>query len=189
MPSALVWPGEHWILYLREIGQSENSGSISLYHTYYSPAGQGTVAFVQSNKSGLGPTLIAETTALADFVIEKVVAWKSSPFKRNIPIVKGNFLRSGDIRSNSKWRIETDFDVVEAEWRNLESEVVIDRPLKSGAFTIINSILFFSAKATIEVNGKPVIGNPFMREGWRSAIGRPGSSCCFALAETMMGSI
>ena len=44
-------------------------------------------------------------------------------------------------------------------------------------------------KATIEVNGKPVIGNPFMREGWRSAIGRPGSSCCFALAETMMGSI
>ena len=31
-------------------------------------------------------------------------------------------------------------------------------------------------------------GEPFLRENWRRAIGRPGSSCCFALSETMVTS-
>ena len=165
MPSALVWSGEHWILYLKEQGQSENSGSVSLYHTYYSPAGQGTVAFVQSDKAGLGQTLFAETVELADFIIEKVVSWESSPFEQDIPIVIGNFIRSGDIRSNPKWRIETDAHVVETEWTGLEPEVVIDSPLKSGGFTIINSVLFFSTTATMKVAGQSAVIRSYEKVG------------------------
>ena len=174
---------------MKEPGQAGNSGSVSLYHTYYSSKGQGTIAFVRSDKAGLGPTLFAENIALAEFVIEKVVAWGPSPFEPDIPIVKGNFERSGDIRSNPKWRIETDSVIVEMEWTNLEPAVVIDRPLKSGAVTAITSVLFFSTAATMKVNGKLVIGNPFMREDWYRAIGRSGSSCCFALAETLVGTV
>ena len=49
-----------------------------------------------------------------------------------------------------------------------------------------HSLLFFSDAADMAVNGKAVDGVPFIREDWRAAIGRPGSSCCFALSETMV---
>jgi hypothetical protein len=102
---------------------------------------------------------------LADFIIEKVVSWESSPFEQDIPIVIGNFIRSGDIRSNPKWRIETDAHVVETEWTGLEPEVVIDSPLKSGGFTIINSVLFFSTTATMKVAGQSAVIRSYEKVG------------------------
>lgn len=188
MGSKLVWSGEHWILYLRRPGEADNSGSVSLYHTSYSAAGEGTVAFARSDEVGLEPTLFAENSALAEFVIENVVAWGPSPFERHTPIVQASFKRGGDVRSAPTWRIEANDHVVDAEWSHLEPEVVMDRPLESGAVTVVHSVLFFSAAATMKVNGRQVEGEPFVRESWRRAIGRPGSSCCFALAETLVSS-
>jgi hypothetical protein len=45
-PGNLVWSGEHWINYLREPGAVSDSGMVSLYHTRYSSAGEGNIAFV-----------------------------------------------------------------------------------------------------------------------------------------------
>jgi hypothetical protein len=39
----LLWCGEHWIAYLRRPGEERESGMLSLYRAYSSPAGQGTV--------------------------------------------------------------------------------------------------------------------------------------------------
>ena len=188
MGSKLVWSGEHWILYLRRPGETVNSGSISLYYTSYSAAGEGAVAFARSDEAGLGPALFAESSALAQLVVENVVAWGASPFEPDTPIVEATFERGGDVRAAPTWRIETGNDVVEAEWSGIEPGVVMDSPLESGAVTVVHSVLFFSAVAAMKVNGVPVQGEPFIREGWRRAIGRPGSSCCFALAETLVRS-
>ena len=188
MGSKLVWSGEHWILYLRRPGEAENTGSVSLYHTSYSAAGEGTVAFARSHEFGLEPTLFAENNALAEFVVENVVAWGASPFERDTPIVEARFKRGGDVRSAPTWRIEAGDDVVQAEWSHLEPEVVMDKPLESGVVTVVHSVLFFGAAAAMRVNGRLVEGEPFVRESWRRAIGRPGSSCCFALAETLVSS-
>lgn len=188
MGSKLVWSGEHWILYLRRPGEAENSGSVSLYHTSYSAAGEGTVAFARSDEAGLESVLFAESSTLAEFVVENVVAWGASPFERDTPIVNASFKRGGDVRSAPTWRIEAGGDVVEVEWSDLEPEVVMDQPLESGGVTVVHSVLFFGASATMRVNDRLVEGEPFVRESWRRAIGRPGSSCCFALAETFMSS-
>ena len=42
----LLWSGEHWILYLRPPGSQVDSGQLSLYYAAYSPAGRGTVAYI-----------------------------------------------------------------------------------------------------------------------------------------------
>ena len=70
--SNLLWSGEHWIRYLRRPGEDVNSGSVSLYKTSYSPAGEGTVAFVGADgPSGLEPMMCTDNRDLATFVAEK----------------------------------------------------------------------------------------------------------------------
>ncbi len=51
----LLWSGEHWILYLRPPGSQADSGQLSLYCAAYSPAGRGTVAYIDiPGSEGLG---------------------------------------------------------------------------------------------------------------------------------------
>ena len=64
-----LWSGEHWILYLRQPGESINSVSVSLYKTIYSNAGTGTVCLLQSDpKYGIEPKLLTDNREVADFV-------------------------------------------------------------------------------------------------------------------------
>ena len=42
----LFWTGQHWINYIRPPQSTETSGMVSLWHTHYSSAGEGTVAYV-----------------------------------------------------------------------------------------------------------------------------------------------
>ena len=184
--SDLLWSGEHWILYLRRPGDHNNSGSVSLYKTHYSPAGEGVVALIGSEEgSSVAPAIFADNLELADFIVERVVAWRASPFDRDMPIVDATFTRSGDIRSAPQWRMEAENAVAEARWSDIEPAVVMDQPLKAGDVAVTHSLLFFTTAAKITVDCQTVEGVPFVREDWKRAIGRPASSCCFALSETM----
>ena len=175
------------MLYLRRPGEVANSGSVSLYVTRYSPVGEGTVALVGAHgEPGVAPIFCAEKPELADFIAENVISWQGSPFERDAPVVNATFTRGGDVRTAPHWRIDTGEDVVEAQWSRINAAVIMDRPLQSGDVVITHSLLFFADAAAITVNGNRVEGEPFVRENWRRAIGRPGSSCCFALSETMV---
>ena len=183
----LLWSGDHWILYLKRPGDDKNSGSVSLYKTHYSPAGEGVVALIGSEEGhSVAPAIFADSPELADFIVERVVAWQASPFDRDLPIVDATFTRSGDIRSAPQWRMEAENTVVEARWSDIEPAVVIDQPIQAGDVAVTHSLLFFTTDAKITVNGQSAEGVPFVREDWKRAIGRPASSCCFALSETMM---
>ena len=182
----VLWSGEHWILYLRRPGETTNSASLSLYNTHYSPAGQGTVALVAvEGEPGVAPVMCAEDRELAAFVSNNVVVWGASPFERDVPVVDATFLRGGDVRTEPVWRIDTGQAIVEARWPSIEPVVVMNEPPPAQGVAVVHSLLFFS-QGTIGVNGEPVEGEPFIRENWRRTIGRPGSSCCFALAETLL---
>ena len=185
--SNLLWTGAHWILYLRRPGEESNSGSVSLYRTSYSPVGEGQVALIAAEgDSGIAPTFCSDNPELAKFIAENVIAWRVSPFPQGLPVLDARFTRGGDVGSDPEWRIEIGEDMVVASWTEVGPPIIMERPLQSAGKAVTHSVLFFSDTAEMTVNGSPVEGEPFIREDWRGAIGRPDSSCCFALSETMV---
>jgi hypothetical protein len=185
--SDLLWTGEHWILYLRRPGEEANSGAVSLYRTAFSPAGEGTVALVEiKGPAGIGPAIYTDNPDLADFISNTVIKWSASPFPQGLPLVEARFTRGGGVPSSPEWRIEADGDVVTARWIDAWPPAVMDRPLQGDGKSVTHSVLFFSDEAEMTVNGVAVEGVPFVREDWKRVIGRPGTSSCFALSETMV---
>lgn len=185
--SNLLWTGEHWILYLRRPGEEANSGAVSLYRTAFSPAGEGTVALVSTDgPSGIGPAIYTDNPKLAEFICETVIKWSASPFPQGLPLVEARFTRGGEVLSSPEWRIEAGGDVVTARWIDSWPPSVMDRPLQGEGKAVTHSVLFFSDEAEMTVDGAAVEGVPYVREDWKRVIGRPGTSACFALSETMV---
>ena len=181
----LLWSGEHWILYLRKDTEVKNSGSLSLYKTTYSPVGEGTVAMIGS--SAIMPDILCtDNRELANFVKDNIIKWEASPFEKDLEVTDASFTRTGSVKSNPEWIIETNDYRISAKWSKIESPTIMDKPLNSAGKSVTHSILFFSEEASMKVNEAPIEGAPFIREGWKSAIGRVGSSCCFAISETIV---
>ncbi len=186
-PGTAVWSGEHWIGYLRRPDEEQNSGSVSLYHTRYSPAGEGNVAFVGIPGEGGFTAMCTDNREVAEFVTDTVVRWDVSPFQRDIQVLDSKIERGGDVRRSPSWVIDAGQHKVVATWSAIEPPVTMNRPLPSdGGHAVTHSLLFFTDEATITLDGRPVRGTPYIRDAWRRAIGRPASSCCFALSETML---
>ena len=184
----VVWSGEHWLLYLRRPGEDADSGSVSLYRTRYSAAGEGTTALVGiDGPDGFAPAICTDNRELAGLIKDRVVNWEVSPFAQDVPVVDATFARIGDVRTAPSWRIETDRGTIEATWSGLEPAFVMDAPLSSIAGTVVShAVLVFTREAGLTLDGRPVAGRPYLRKKWRRATGRPRSSCCFSLAETMV---
>ena len=86
------WSGEHWINYLRRPGEIEDSGSFSLYHTRYSAAGEGTVAFVSIPAAGID-AVYADSAGLAEWTIENMIRGRGNQFDREMPVVEACLTR------------------------------------------------------------------------------------------------
>ena len=185
--SSLLWSGEHWILYLQKDAKDKNSGSLSLYKTTYSPVGEGTVAMIGSNANSIMPPILCtDNRELATFVKEHIIKWDASPFENNLDVVDASFTRTGNVRSDPEWIIETNNYRISAKWSKIEPPTIMDKPLNSKGKSVTHSILFFSEEASMKVNETSIEGAPFTREGWKRTIGRAGSSCCFAISETIV---
>ena len=185
--SSLLWSGEHWILYLQKDAKDKNSASLSLYKTTYSPVGEGTVAMIGSDANSIMPPILCtDNMELATFVKEHIIKWDASPFENNLDVVDASFTRTGNVRSDPEWIIETNNYRISAKWSKIEPPTIMDKPLISKGKSVTHSILFFSEEASMKVNETSIEGVPFTREGWKKAIGRAGSSCCFAISETIV---
>ena len=185
-PGNLMWVGEHWICYLRRPGASLDSGSVSLYHARYTDAREGTVAFVEiPGRDGLA-AVCTDNSEVAKFIVETMVRGRGGQFDRDLPVLDSRISRGGDIRLSPSWVIQHKRGVVSATWSGLLPPLVVEGPgpvFKGNAVT--STVLFFAQEAAITYNGRPVGGSPYPRETWKRAIGREGSSCVFALGETM----
>ncbi len=181
----LIWSGEHWIAYLRKPGEESDCGGVSLYHIRYSSAGEGNVAFVDIPGGGGLAAVCTDDRDVADFAIENMIRGRGGPFDRELPILDGEFSRGGDIRRSPSWSIKTERGEVVTTWSSLEPPLILEGPgpISQGR-AVTYSLLFFTDEASITLDGKDVGGSPYMRDIWVRAIGRPGSSCVFALAET-----
>ena len=186
-PGILVWSGEHWINTLREPGAESDSGKVSLYHTRYSQAGEGNVAFVDIPGDPGCSGVCTDNRQVAQFIIDTMIRGKGNPFDRDLPLVDAEITRDGDIRAAPSWIIQTDHDRIVTTWTVQQPPVIAEG--FAGLFSEevdFFTMLFFVDEAAILLNDNPVAGRPYLRETWRKSIGGDRSSCVFALAETMI---
>ena len=185
-PGTLYWSGEHWINYLRRPDSESNSAMVSLYHTRYSPAGEGTVAFVDIDDQPAYQGVYSDNPEVTAF-IRQMIAGRGNPFDRELPTHPTRLTRTGDIRHEPGWQIETDAVQIQATWQKLESPVIAEGPAPTfGPDRDFFTVLFFTWTATIQINGHLCPGQPYTRGIWEPSIGGQRSSRVFALAETMI---
>ena len=180
---ALIWSGEHWINYLREPAANSNSGMVSLYHTRYSSAGEGHVAFVTVPAEGLD-AVCTDNPELARFLIDTMVRGRGGLFDRDLPTVEARFTRGGATRDSPRWKIDSGAHQLMATWSEIAPPVVAQGTFREGHehFTI----LFFAEQAAIRIGDRVLPGAPYRVDIWRPSIGGDRSSCVFALAETLI---
>jgi len=184
-PGALTWSGEHWICYIRRPGESTDSGMVSLYHTRYSAAGEGTVAFVTIPEAGCN-AIYTDNPDVASFMLELSIRGKGGPFDREMPLRQASLSRAGDIRYAPSWVIEAGDQTITAAWKELHPPVIAEGPAPTfSPFYDFFTLLFFAEQASIRVNDVDIPGEPYLRDIWKKSIGGDRSSCVFALAESM----
>ena len=184
-PGTLYWSGEHWINYLRVRGSDKNSAMVSLYHTRYSAAGEGNVAFIEITAPTPFVGICSDNVEVAQF-IQSMIRGRNNPFDREMTTAEAAIYRLGDIRSDPGWVIETEAHRIEATWQALKRPIVAEGPAPTfGPDRDFFTVLFFAQQATITIDGQPCQGEPYERDIWAPTIGGLRSSCVFALAETM----
>lgn len=184
-PGTLLWSGEHWINYIRRPDAETDSGMFSLYHTRYSRAGEGTVAFIRLPAVGF-EAICTDNREVTHFISELMIR-EGNPFHgRDLPILDAVLKRAGDIRSEPVWLIQTDRHRIVSTWTHLQPPVIAEAPAPTfSPHRDFFTLLFFTGGASITFDGQQIEGTPYPRDIWVNSIGGERSSCVFALAETM----
>jgi len=184
-PGTLIWSGEHWINYIREPGAESDAGMVSLYHTRYSEAGEGTVAFVRLPAFGF-EAICTDNLEVAQLITDLMIR-EGNPFHgSDMPLRDAVLKRAGDIRSEPAWIIQAGRHRIVSTWSKLQPPVIAEGPAPT--FSPVRdffTLLFFAEGAGITFDGNVVEGAPYPRDIWKRSIGGMRSSCVFALAETM----
>ncbi|MDD9949433.1 MAG: hypothetical protein OXU48_07870 [candidate division Zixibacteria bacterium] len=185
-PGRLYWTGQHWINYIRPPNAGENSAMVSLWHTHYSSAGEGTVAYVLIEHGATYRRICTDNPDLAAF-IRTWMNGRGGMYDMELEVVPAAFTRSGDVLDTAAWAIETADDLVIDRWADLQPPELLEAPgpgLREG--WDVFSCLFFARSAQIMFNGHMIPGEPYPVDNWKSSLGGERSSCVFALSETFI---
>lgn len=177
----LIWLGEHWINALRPEGGP--TSIVSLFHTRYSSAGEGNAALVRIGGNDGLHAICADSDELAHYLTERFFR-NVDYFEAGLPVLASRFSRVGDIRRDPGWIIEAGGRRVVARWQVAMPPVVADGSFRAG--TEHFTVLFFSDKASLELDSQAIAGRPYPRDIWQPSIGGQRSSCVLALAETLI---
>ena len=120
---------------------------------------------------------------LADFITATMIRGSNNPFDRDLPQWRATFSRAGRIDRNPSWTIQSERHTLTATWEQLESPLV-GPPIVNPH--IVFTVLIFAAAGQMQLDGMAVLGSPYPRDAWSKSLGQARSSCCFALAETMV---
>lgn len=184
-PGQLFWTGQHWINYLREPGAEEDSGRVSIWHTHYCEAGEGTVAYIDIPGDPGLRAVCTDNRNVAAF-IDNWVRALPGPYEIDV-VVDAVFRREGDITSSPSWIIQTERDTVVSTWSKLQPPVIMEAPApKFREDRDVYTYLFFAEECAISLNDQTIEGRPYTREIWKPSIGGDRSSCVIALSETFV---
>ena len=176
----LLFSGEHWLNYLRLPGSRRDSAMVSIYRGRFSPAGPGTAAYVRIDGEDGFAAACTDSPGFEEFI--RTTMYRNGPFA-DLPVVAAEFRQEGDVGHRPAWRIAAGDREIRAAWSGLAAPYVGPPTLHP---KIVFTILVFAAGGSVELDGRQVPGEPYLRDGWAKNLGRPHSSVCFALAETMI---
>ena len=181
-PGRLFWTGQHWMVYLRTPGSEEDTGRVSVWHTHFCEAGEGTVIYVDI--PGTYQAACTDNREVAEF-IDRWVRDMPRPYQTD-HVVDAAIRREGDIRHEPSWIVEADGLSIVTTWTKIEPPVILEAPApKFREDRDVWSYLFFSG-GSIQFDGSLVEGDPYIRDTWKSSIGGDRSSCVIALSETFV---
>ncbi len=182
----LYWTGQHWINYIRPVNADANSGMVSLWHTHYSSAGEGNVAYVHIEDGSSYRRICTDNSETSAF-IQRWMAGRGGMYDMNLEITRATFTRDGGVLDSPSWTIETADDLITARWSDLKSPALLEAPApKLREEWDVFSCLFFAHSAQILLNGHLVEGEPYPVDIWKPSLGGERSSCVFALSETFI---
>lgn len=182
----LYWTGQHWINYLRPANAGENSGMVSLWHTHYSSAGEGTVAYVMIEDGASYRRICTDNPEMAAF-IQGWMRGRGGMYDMEPEITQAVFTRGGSILDSPSWTIDAGDDQVIARWSGLQPPELLEAPAPKFREALdVFSCLFFAHSAQIMFNGHLVAGDPYAVDIWKPSLGGERSSCVFALSETFI---
>ena len=185
-PGRLYWTGQHWINYIRLPGAEDNSGMVSLWHSHYSSAGEGNVAYVLMGDGSSYCGICTDNPDMAAFIGDWM-GGRGGIYDMGLDIKPATFTRSGNVLDGPAWTIETADDQIIARWGDLQPPELLEAPtpkLREG--WDVFSCLFFACSAQIMCNGHLIPGDPYTVDIWQSSLGGERSSCVFALSETFI---
>ncbi|MDP7129749.1 MAG: hypothetical protein QF437_04635 [Planctomycetota bacterium] len=178
----LVWSGEHWINGISVGDSTEPSGWFSQYSIRYSEAGEGNALQLVIPEKDIC-CICTDNRKVGEWIADGFFS-KSSILTPDVPLVDAAFRREGSTNSNPAWVVDWDGHQVVARWNVTEPPVIAYGPFREGIefFTM----LFFTMDSTIELDGSPIEGKPYLRDIWKPSIGGDRSSSVFALSESMI---
>ena len=184
-PGQVFWTGQHWINYLRVPGATADSGRVSVWHTHYCAAGEGTVVYVDIPGDPGLRAVCTDNRDLAAFVDGWV---RDLPGPYQIDVVHDAVVhREGSIDAGPSWVVETEGAMVSTTWSNLEAPVVLEAPAPMfKPNQDVYSHLLFTDEAAIHMGDRQIEGEPYRRDIWQQSIGGERSSCVVALSETFI---
>ena len=176
-----IWCGIHYLLYLRQPGEEQDCARFSLFQTEYSPAGSGCAAFLYIDPACFAPAPVnavyADNPELAAWLYSRMYRGRDNPLADcGEPVISARFGRSGDMRRQMSYSIDTAQGQVSATWAGLETPLFTMARAGLQASTPTASLLLPRAPALM-IDGEVVPGDIYPRQDWIPLVGRPLSSC------------
>ncbi len=176
-----IWCGIHYLLYLRQPGEERDCARFSLFQTEYSPAGSGCAAFLYIDPACFAPApanaVYADNPELAAWLYSRMYRGRDNPLADcGEPVIGARFGRSGDMRRQMSYSIDTAQGQVSATWAGLETPFVHHG---QGGTSSVYTYCFFviATRASLMIDCEVVPGDTYPRQDWIPLVGRPLSSC------------
>jgi len=186
-PGKVKWSGEHWISYLRETGQTADTGMVSLYNFRLTEAGHGHAAYVVIKGDPGFKGFCTDNRDLVDFTRTQVIRNVSHPpYDEELPVVDATFTQGGNVNQDPSWTISTGDHTITAKWEQIQPVVIAAGPWPDDECNFVCSLLHFTDASSIEFDGHSVAGEPYLRDIWHPTIGGDRSSCVFAISESLI---
>lgn len=182
-PNQVRLTGENSFIRLAGTSDGPQTTRTSHWRVLWSPAGQGHVLFAQSDITEQAVRIYADNIALARWLQEEIESMLFPAFAdQDLPVIEGDFLKSGDGLAYWTETIETDDETIRLTWYDFGEPFVITVAPGSGAFPNhgVYSCFLPAARAQFSINQRVASGRPFPQD----RNGRKSSTACLAWSET-----
>lgn len=195
-PTARIHPPiervmDHHLLFLKSKGSSPDpSFLLSLFtFRYIRHVGAGHVAFVAASINGEERAL----TLSDDERVGAEVLPLFAPRRSREAFLAGGVapatFGAPTLGGPQAWRIDGAGLAIEASWDDIAPPFLASGPSPNRPEMFdVHSVLFEAGSARASINGIAVVGSPYANDTWTPWLGRPVSSCLFAIGEVLVES-